>query len=696
MKNTLPHLFLTLVIFCLISFTLAAQDAAFLVEAESGTPGGEYSEVEEDGVTFMTVSTDLVNAGNPGNEARIITFSITFPASGTYDLYGRIRVGSSAADDDSFFYASGLGEKLSDSDDDWITINNIATGGFTNEDDFVTGEGTAPTETWKWINLSEFTGQETPVSFTVEEGLLTQTFQIGGREDGFDIDKFAFGNADLYYTISNLENGETGSTELPDPDATPPIAEGQSKFIGSAYSNQQAPGFTNYWNQVTPENDGKWGSAEPQRDVFNWGGLDAAYNLAKDNNMPFKLHVLIWGNQQPAWIEDLTPAEQLEEIEEWFDTLATRYPEIDFVEVVNEPLHDPPNQAGNGGGNYIEALGGSGMTGWDWIITSFELARTYFPDAELMLNDYGIIGSSAATNDYLEIINLLNDEGLIDQIGVQAHAFTVNDAQASTITANLNLLAATGLPIYATELDLDGPTDDIQLERYMRVFPAFWEHESVQGITLWGYRPGLWREEARLIETDGTERPALKWLRAYVNGTFTEVSSIAINSTGGDAQIDEKGGTLQVTAVTSPDEATITDVVWSSDDEDVATVDEDGLVTAIGDGEVIIRAEAKDGSGVVGTLSISVTNQVDEITGIDELEKLVLYPNPVKNGSFTINGVDGFEIIKVLDLRGNILQEYRIENVSSINVRLLNQSKGIYFVQLYDANEFTIKKIILN
>jgi endo-1,4-beta-xylanase len=96
--------------------------------------------------------------------------------------------------------------------------------------------------------------------------------------------------------------------------AIPPIAAGKSKFLGNIYSAAQLPGFNQYWNQVTPENAGKWGSVEATRDVMNWSDLDAAYKLAKDNGFPFKLHVLIWGSQQPAWIENLPPAEQLEEI----------------------------------------------------------------------------------------------------------------------------------------------------------------------------------------------------------------------------------------------------------------------------------------------------------------------------------------------------------------------------------------------
>ena len=34
-----------------------------------------------------------------------------------------------------------------------------------------------------------------------------------------------------------------------------------------------------------------------------------------------------------------TPAEQLEEIDEWMAAIAERYPDIDQIDVVNEPLH---------------------------------------------------------------------------------------------------------------------------------------------------------------------------------------------------------------------------------------------------------------------------------------------------------------------------------------------------------------------
>lgn len=311
-----------------------------------------------------------------------------------------------------------------------------------------------------------------------------------------------------------------------------PIADGKEKWLGNIYGTSQISDFTTYWNQVTPENGGKWGSVESSRDQMNWTSLDAAYNLAKDNDLPFRFHVLVWGNQQPGWIEDLPAEEQLEEIEEWFAAVAERYPDIDYLEVVNEPLNDPPrrrNADDKGSGNYIEALGGTGTSGWDWVINSFRMAREHFPNAALMINEYNIVGGVNSTSRYIELIELLQEEELIDIIGVQGHAFSTRDATTATLTNNLNRLADTGLPLMVTEMDIDGPTDAIQLQEYQRVFPIFWEHPAIVGVTLWGWKPGMWRTEqgAFLVNRDGTDRPAFTWLQNYVSSYVTAIDNRA-------------------------------------------------------------------------------------------------------------------------------------------------------------------------
>ena len=48
-------------------------------------------------------------------------------------------------------------------------------------------------------------------------------------------------------------------------------------------------------------------------------------------------------------------------------------------------------------------------------------------------------------------------------------------------------------------------------------FPLFYNHPSVEGITLWGYVVGsTWVNGSGLIQSNGTPRPAMTWLRTYI------------------------------------------------------------------------------------------------------------------------------------------------------------------------------------
>jgi len=177
-------------------------------EAEDGTLGANWTTSTDGGTQYITIS-GTGAGGNPGSAARVATYSVTFPVEGTYELYGRVRVGSGGANDDSFFYGNGFGAKSPTSDADWILVNSVNVGGFTDPNDVVAGSGSAGVSVWKWINLSQYTGTagEAPITFTVPAGNLNQTFEIGAREDGFEIDKFAFGTSGTAFTVANLDSG---------------------------------------------------------------------------------------------------------------------------------------------------------------------------------------------------------------------------------------------------------------------------------------------------------------------------------------------------------------------------------------------------------------------------------------------------------------------------------------------------------
>jgi endo-1,4-beta-xylanase len=78
-------------------------------------------------------------------------------------------------------------------------------------------------------------------------------------------------------------------------------------------------------------------------------------------------------------------------------------------------------------------------------------------------------------------------------------------------------LGSLKLPIYISELDLNIADDDSQQERYKSLFPILWQNSAVRGVTLWGYKQNhTWKPYTYLLRADGSERPALLWLKEYM------------------------------------------------------------------------------------------------------------------------------------------------------------------------------------
>ena len=327
-------------------------------------------------------------------------------------------------------------------------------------------------------------------------------------------------NTDAGDSNDSSENGETDDTGNEDTDSSMDsndnacsvsarVGTNDVPYVGNIFrpSTPNDERFHALWNQVTPENAGKWLDVEPNRDQMNWTVLDAAVNFASSYSYTFKYHTLISGENEPAWMSALTATEQEQEIIEWFDAIATRYPDIQQLEVVNEPISAQPS--------YIDALGGAGDTGWDWVIKAFELARDRFPNTELILNDYKVSASDNTSDEFLQIVPLLQARNLIDGVGIEGHFLEQTDL--AVIEQKLNALAALNIPVYISDLDINEADDQVQLDTMKSMFPLFFDNQAVKGITFWGYRENqLWRQDSFLLSASETDRPALDWLECYL------------------------------------------------------------------------------------------------------------------------------------------------------------------------------------
>lgn len=285
-----------------------------------------------------------------------------------------------------------------------------------------------------------------------------------------------------------------------------------SKFCGNITSaGQVRDDFSRYWDQMTPENEGKWGTVERQRDEMRWDALDRAYQYAKTNAIPFKQHTLVWGSQQPNWLGGLSPAEQRAEVEEWIRAFCERYPDTQMIDVVNEP---PPHTEPV----YMDALGGEGESGYDWIVQSFKWARQYCPTSVLILNDYNTIEYEADNSHFIDIVKRIQAAGApVDALGAQAHdAYKLPTATVKTYIDKM--ASSTGLPVYISEYDIDLADDDMQKTVMAEQFAMFWSHPDVKGVTVWGYVVGqTWRPNTGLMTREGQPRPALSWLLEFLD-----------------------------------------------------------------------------------------------------------------------------------------------------------------------------------
>jgi endo-1,4-beta-xylanase len=283
------------------------------------------------------------------------------------------------------------------------------------------------------------------------------------------------------------------------------------KFVGNITTeNQVRADFADYWNQITPENEGKWGSVEAKRNDMKWDGLDRVHDYARQHGLVFKQHTLVWGSQQPTWLNGLSAAEQKAEVEQWIRLFCERYPDVALIDVVNEP---PPHTTPV----YLDAIGGAGASKYDWIVQAFKWAHQYCPNAKLILNDYNNIEYGDDNTRIITIANAIKAAGApIDAVGAQAHdAYKLPTA---TVQQMIDKLASsTGLPVYITEYDI-GLADDGEQQRVMQSqMTMFWNNQHVQGITLWGYVVGAtWRPNTGLMSASGNKRPAMTWLLDFL------------------------------------------------------------------------------------------------------------------------------------------------------------------------------------
>ncbi len=300
-------------------------------------------------------------------------------------------------------------------------------------------------------------------------------------------------------------SGTPTATSTPAPTATPGPAWDQvpplrdaaaagGRLIGAALFSSGLAGEPLYaaaagrhFNYVTAEYEMKWDPIEKVQGSFDFSGGDAIVAFAEARDMRVKGHTLVWHGATPAWVATLSPPELRIAVQDYVRTVVGHYRgHVRAWDVVNEAIDD--STLGLRSTVFSRGLGD------DYIAEAFALARQADPDAELVYNDYGGEGLGRKSDAIYALVKGLKGRGVpIDGVGLQMHLQASSAPPAADIAANIRRLAALGLQVNISEMDVriaDLPAAtklDRQRQVYHDVVAACVAEPRCEAVTLWGF-----------------------------------------------------------------------------------------------------------------------------------------------------------------------------------------------------------------
>jgi GH35 family endo-1,4-beta-xylanase len=115
---------------------------------------------------------------------------------------------------------------------------------------------------------------------------------IIGAEPGASVNVRMLRNG---FNIGTMVQGFTANTFLGT------VAPGDTTSTAARYQNF----INNYFNILVPSNMGKWQPNENTQNVPTMGNVDTILNYARAHDMNVRMHNLVWGAQQPPWVNTL-------------------------------------------------------------------------------------------------------------------------------------------------------------------------------------------------------------------------------------------------------------------------------------------------------------------------------------------------------------------------------------------------------
>lgn len=293
--------------------------------------------------------------------------------------------------------------------------------------------------------------------------------------------------------------------QLPDSFQSVVSARGDKTVVGAAVSLEQLVSDPRYrelalgmYGGWTTENALKMQFVQPQRGVYTFGPADALFDIAEKNNIKMHLHTLVFGEANPAWVQDLARSnpEQLRWVMlDHIKTVVSHYQgKAQTIDVVNEPLADYDNFE-RGSTELRNNIWYNAM-GEEYIDLSFRQAHESDPNALLFMNEFGLEGSEIDGDDYdrwevfLELIDRMRAKGTpIDGIGFQAHVYENGDEVVPAVfRSRIKQLQQRGLVFRISEADVYADNGRLVQTQEFAILAAICKEfkSDCIGISTWG------------------------------------------------------------------------------------------------------------------------------------------------------------------------------------------------------------------
>ncbi|MFP5439501.1 MAG: GEVED domain-containing protein [Bacteroidia bacterium] len=174
-----------------------------------------------------------------------------------------------------------------------------------------------------------------------------------------------------------------------------------------------------------------------------------------------------------------------------------------------------------------------------------------------------------------------------------------------------------------------------------------------------------------------------------VEGTTVNPESVTITTDGGiPATITTENTTLQLVAVVAPANAP-QDVIWTVvPGTGTATVDENGVVTPVANGTVIIRATSPGNPSVY--TEIEITIDVENLgAGTTIKNSFTIYPNPT-GGDITIASSEPVRSVIIYNQLGQL-----VKTACTAVISMQELPAGVYMVEVrLENNAKSVQKVI--